>query len=74
MTASQRHSWSEPHRTEYRTERVCVRCELIRVTRHEPGQMPWTEWWRGDAQIFCAGTPPCTAKIGSEAGAAFEPR
>lgn len=45
---ARRHKWSEPNRFPFKTERVCQRpgCGLIKVTRHEPGEHPWVEWWR----------------------------
>lgn len=44
-----RHSWGEPSRpSELRTERVCKKCGLLRVTRHDGGSsaIPWTEFYR----------------------------
>lgn len=46
-----RHKWSPAWRpSDHKTERTCVRCGLIKVTRHEfagaPGERHWTEWWR----------------------------
>ncbi len=55
-----RHSWSEPFREPHATYRTCVHCELVRVTRHEPGELPWTEWERrGEPLQVAKGTPPC---------------
>jgi hypothetical protein len=41
-------------------------CRTIRVTRHEPFERPWLEWYRaaekeGDLpeRIECDGTPEC---------------
>lgn len=56
-----RHSWSEPDREERRTTRVCRYCGLRKITRHEPGEFPWTEWYRADGArlVMSSGTPAC---------------
>lgn len=56
-----RHHWGEPVRFEYKTERTCTLCDLVKVTRHEPGQHPWLEFYRGLERIDCDRTPPCEA-------------
>lgn len=64
-----RHVWSEASRTEHETVRLCARCEIIRVTRHEPGKMPWTEFRRMEGtRLNCIATPPCVT------ASAFSPR
>ena len=39
-----RHRWSAPVRFAHKTERTCLGCGLVKVTRHEPAAC-WTEWW-----------------------------
>ncbi|MCB1499734.1 MAG: hypothetical protein KDK07_08065 [Bauldia sp.] len=61
---SARHRWGEAERpTRFKTERQCVKCGLVKVTRHEntggPGETHWTEFWRGLERIECEATPPC---------------
>jgi hypothetical protein len=55
-----RHQWGEPARFVYKTERVCLRCGLCKVTRHEPAST-WIEWWRGVDRIQTERTPACVA-------------
>lgn len=54
-----RHSWGEPVRFPYKTERTCNRCGLIKVTRHEPGEQPWLEFYRGLDKLKVERTPAC---------------
>jgi hypothetical protein len=54
-----KHRWGEPARHRTKTERVCLHCGLVKVTRHEPGRRPWLEWWRGLDKIVSDATPPC---------------
>jgi len=59
---TQRHRWSEPLRSEHKSERECIACGLIKVTRHESEggrDVYWTEFWRGLDRIQCDGTPAC---------------
>jgi hypothetical protein len=56
---STRHSWCDPVRFPYKTERECRNCDLIRVTRHEAGERPWQEFWKYGEQIKGTATPPC---------------
>jgi hypothetical protein len=75
--APSRHRWGEPQRTAYETVRVCQRCGLERVTRHEPGQRPWVEFRaEGVTATGYHGTPPCVLRreAGPAAGAALERR
>lgn len=58
-----RHRWGEPNRLQFKTERACLHCDLVKVTRHEPGILPWIEWWRDGERIVSAATPPCGARI-----------
>lgn len=46
-----RHSWSDPYREVYATKRRCWNCGLMKITRHEPGILPWVEYWRDGARI-----------------------
>ncbi|MGD9766789.1 MAG: hypothetical protein AB7U62_04020 [Pseudolabrys sp.] len=57
MTA--RHSWCEPVRFPLKTERECRQCDVVRVTRHEPGERAWQEFWKHGTRIKCDRTPPC---------------
>lgn len=63
-----RHRWSAPSRTEHDTNRTCERCGLIRVTRHEPNALPWTEWYRDGQRVPAAKTPACEAVAAEVAG------
>lgn len=63
---SQQHRW--PTRVEidqYATHRVCPRCGIIQVTRHEPGERPWKEFKRDGVIVARAGqpTPVCDARL-----------
>lgn len=54
-----RHSWGEPVRFPYKTERTCNRCHICKVTRHEPGVQPWLEFYRGMEKLSVDRTPAC---------------
>jgi len=56
-----RHRWGDPARYPLKTERVCLRCGLIRVTRHDAGPtaVPWVEFWNGDGRVETPATPKC---------------
>lgn len=56
---SSRHRWGEAVRFAYKTERECVHCRIVKVTRHEPGVWPWAEFWRDGVRMACTGTPQC---------------
>lgn len=57
---SARHQWSPARRTSHRTERVCLKCGLVKVTRHEPDALPWQEFERrGRILRGVQGTPKC---------------
>ena len=47
-----RHRWGAPERHLHKTERVCGRCGLVRVTRHDAGAgaIPWVEFWTRDGE------------------------
>lgn len=59
ITKPRRHSWDEPVRFAYKTERTCNRCHICKVTRHEPGQQPWIEFYRGLDKLSVDKTPEC---------------
>lgn len=61
-----RHSWSKPARFLHKSERVCQRCGLVKVTRHE-GFEHWVEWWRDGERLHSERTPPCTVSPTSSA-------
>lgn len=64
---STRHKWGEAVRFQFKTERCCSRCELVRVTRHDdPQGRPWIEWWRDLEQIKSEATPLCDARLQRE--------
>jgi hypothetical protein len=62
VTTSTRHSWGEPVRFQFKTERECERCGTIKVTRHEPGVLPWQEFFRDLDRIPGDHTPKCDAR------------
>lgn len=58
-----RHKWREISRVPAKTERECIHCRLLKVSRHE-GNHHWIEWWKPQAdgmpiEIRSNGTPPC---------------
>jgi hypothetical protein len=55
-----RHRWGTPNRFRLKTERECLRCGLVKVTRHETGMNVWTEFWRDGERLHEGGTPICT--------------
>jgi hypothetical protein len=60
--AKNRHQWGKPQRYLHKTERVCIKCGLVKVTRHEaegPRDLHWMEYWRGLDQIKSHTTPAC---------------
>lgn len=75
---TQRHSWSEPDRiSEHKTERLCSKCGLVKVTRHESGEH-WTEFYKGWVKHPDDRTPPCAGKgsavVGEVALGADDPK
>lgn len=60
-----KHRWSDPSRTsEFWTERVCIRCSLRKVTRHDAGPcaIPWTEFYEPSGllvEVTGGRTPVC---------------
>jgi hypothetical protein len=66
---NQRHSWGLPHRFEHKTERQCLNCRIVKVTRHEA--ICWTEYWRDLDRIECDRAPACeVVSVGLEKGRA----
>ena len=57
-----KHKWFENSRNAHTTVRVCERCDLRKLSRHEMenGRMVhWQEFWRGTERLECEATPPC---------------
>lgn len=62
-TIAARHRWGQPSRpSELRTERACVNCAIVRVTRHE-GARHWVEFCNDAGMVITDGsartTPAC---------------
>lgn len=56
---SGRHSWREPERFPFKSERECRNgCGVIKVTRHESGTH-WVEYWRDCECISKRHAPRC---------------
>ncbi len=54
-----------------KSERQCLDCGLVKVSRHEYGAgsihgTHWTEFWRGLDRIECKGTPACEFSAASK--------
>jgi hypothetical protein len=61
--ASTRHKWGERQPLQYRTERHCLRCGMVRATIHQSiHEQPWDEWWLDGAQIKSEQRPPCNGR------------
>lgn len=61
---SNRHRWGAPQRFPRKTERACLKCGIVKVTRHEsegPRDIHFQEFWRDLDQIITDKTPPCEA-------------
>jgi hypothetical protein len=56
-----RHCWGEPMRFRFKTERTCLSCGLVKVTRRDAGDcaIPWVEFWRDGVRVEAKGTPAC---------------
>jgi hypothetical protein len=65
----ERHSWGLAHRFQHKTERQCIKCRLVKVTRHE-NDCCWTEFWRCLDQVEGGRTPACEVVRVSEGAAA----
>lgn len=60
MGEGRRHQWGEAMRYEHSTTRMCLRCGLVKVTRHEPNVRPWVEFVRDCEPLGGSeGTPAC---------------
>lgn len=58
------HRWSDPVRFPFKTERHCIRegCPIVKVTRHEPAEPAWREWWREGERLPDGPTPACAGR------------
>ena len=57
-----RHNWGAPSRpSETRTTRICKRCGMQKITRHDGGPcaIPWLEFVKDGLLVGGVGTPPC---------------
>lgn len=65
--SSTRHRWGEKVRFgNYKSERQCLRCETVLVSRHETEggrAVHWKEFWRDQERIACEAVPPCDARL-----------
>jgi hypothetical protein len=62
MSRSTTHRWADAIRYDpHSTTRTCVRCGMLKITRHEPGNFPphWVEFERDGFKIGGASTPVC---------------
>ena len=59
VVRAKRHTWGEPVSFQYKTERTCSICDIVKVTRHEPGVQPWLEFYRDGVKIESERTPEC---------------
>lgn len=50
MTPS-RHRWSQPIRTEHRSVRTCVKCQMRKISHHQ-GDEHWVEFVGTDGRII----------------------
>lgn len=54
--------WGDPDRREHETVRVCLKCGMTKVTRHEwDGRCPihWSEYFDVERPIRTTNVPPC---------------
>lgn len=62
-----RHRWDEKQIFPHKTERQCLNCPIVKVSRHESEggrDVYWTEFWSGLDRIEGEGTPACeTMKV-----------
>jgi hypothetical protein len=60
---STRHRWGEKVRFgNYKSEQQCIRCELVKVSRHESEgarDVHWKEYWRDEDLISRDQMPIC---------------
>lgn len=64
-----RHRWSDPDRRAHETIRTCVKCGILKITRHEHPEH-WTEFWNVDQRVDSSNTPAC---VPDEQGVVHEP-
>lgn len=63
MAGKHRHLWGPPYRKIDRTKRVCLNCGMVKITRHEPGVLPWIEFHHKGRRVESGGkTPECGAR------------
>lgn len=64
---SERHKWGEKVRFgNYKSEAQCLRCELVKVSRHESEggrEVHWKEYWRDEELISRDEMPVCDARL-----------
>ena len=61
MTAKH-HRWGDRVVFPHKTERDCVNCGLVKVTRHETEggrDIYWTEYWRNEEKLSVDRVPVC---------------
>lgn len=67
MSDSSRHRWAQKVEfPPYKSERQCIRCEMVLVSRHESeGGRPvhWKEFYRDEERVHHDATPPCDARL-----------
>ncbi len=59
-----KYRWASPSRPDLNnTFRICKKCGLVRVTRHEPDNRPqhWIEFHRDGRKLPAIKTPVCEA-------------
>jgi len=59
---AERHRWADKVVFPNKSERECLHCGLVKVSRREfegGRDVYWTEFWRGLDRIECDGTPAC---------------
>ena len=66
-STSTRHRWGEKVRFgNYKSERQCLRCELVMASRHESEgarAVHWKEYWRDEVLISRDTLPVCDARL-----------
>jgi hypothetical protein len=64
---STRHRWAQRQQiSPHKSERQCMRCETVMVSRHESEagrSVHWKEFWRDQIRIRCEATPACDARL-----------
>jgi hypothetical protein len=54
----ERHRWGPPDRRLHETVRTCLKCGLVKLSRHE-GNLHWIEWYRVEERVELMRTPAC---------------